>query len=119
MVVVMLMAIFPVSAYAAGSFTWDAYVRYGVTSREWTQNQGSVQVRSYATCPSGNYSKNYTITLQRLNWNGWENKGLRSYVCGQVLYGTWTGMESGKFRFVLSKRDDGAYMSFSGNVTYP
>ncbi|GAA3706897.1 hypothetical protein GCM10022377_20810 [Zhihengliuella alba] len=106
-------------AHAAGSFTWNASIKVSVTSREWTQSAGTTKIKASAICPGGNYQKGYSITLQRKNWNGWESKGRKSYVCGGAQTSSWTGMERGTFRFYLSRPNDGATLNLSGSVTYP
>ena len=108
-------------AWAAGSFTWSAHLKYSVTSRQWTQKSGgSVTIWSTVTCngETGSHTL-YGIDLWKTGTILPTEIGAATFTCNQSQQYTWPNLKSGTYYFTLTKYNDGIYWDPSGSVSYP
>lgn len=105
----------------AASFDWEAEIKVSLPkSREFTTGaDGTIKIYANAFCNGGNFSKNFSITLYHKSGLIWNDKGAKSYTCGLGKTNSWSSMKKGKYRFSISKANNGKLMEIWGDVNHP
>jgi hypothetical protein len=96
----------------AGQFDWNVSFKYRVYSRVWYQNAGNTKIVAYFNCSGDPYIAGVYVQLSGRGENVF-------WRCDQWLEYTWLGVGSGNKQFVVTKADDGRYISGSGTTYYP
>ncbi len=103
-------------AYSSGSFAYD--FKYKLTSRDWNFDDNMKNLKIETTTTSTGGVDTFKVELYRISGgkaNFISDRIVRTTVNTTRKFG-WTGVNGGKYRFIMKKSDNGKYTVGSGKI---
>lgn len=98
-----------------GSFTWNANFSHQLYSRMFYADPGDLSITSYMDC-DGSGVNSYTIQLEAIGWG--YVQPLVYYPCNETGQFTWHPTLATYYEFILTKAQNGTYISGHGATYY-